>query len=302
MTTGSDVHWVLLGHGPFARRVLESAIGDHWPPVAVVTHVEASDLDPVSVADIAISHSIDCTTINPNEDGLDWLRSKNPEVIFTVNYRRILTPSVLGIPNGAGFNIHGSLLPALRGRSPLTWSIILGHQQTGVTVHKLDPEVDTGEIVAQEAIPIGPRDTSLTIQQRMLEMYPLLVHRTLEDYAKGTLVYRAQVGEASYGERRTPDDGEIDWTWSASRIYNWVRALTEPYPGAFTTLRGQRFIIWQVSVFESSSKAKPGTVVGRYRSLAGGDSWAVASGNGLVGIEISGPMVHELKEGVVLGD
>ena len=303
MTTGSDVHWVLLGYGPLARRVLEVSLAEDWPPSAIVTHAEASDLDTVSVTDVAKASSIECATTNPNEEGLSWLKALGPEAIFTVNYRRILKPQVLDISRADGFNVHGSLLPILRGRSPLTWSIILGHEQTGVTVHRLEAEVDTGDIVAQESIPIGPQDTSLTIQQKMLEMYPVLVYRTLDGLARETLTYRPQVGQATYGERRTPDDGEIDWTWSASRIYDWVRALTDPYPGAFTTLGGDRLYIWQVSVVEScQSEARPGSVIGRYRSLSVGDSWGVACGDGLVCIEATDPPVSELRQGVILGD
>lgn len=247
MSVNDATRWVLMGYGPLGRRVLEASLEGAWPPAGVMTHSEPSDLEDPSVESVARKAGLLVSTANPNEEGLQWLADLRPDTIFTINYRLILSPEVLAVPAIGGFNIHGSLLPRLRGRAPLTWAIIQGHRETGVTVHKLEPEVDTGEIVVQERIPIDVKDTSASIQTRMAELYPSMVRDTLEAVGTGRLTTRPQVGGPSYGAARRPDDGEIDWSWGAKRIYDWVRALSKPYPGAFTHLESEKVMIWKAS-------------------------------------------------------
>ena len=302
MSHYSPQRWVMLGYGPFGRRVLEVSLDQGWAPVAVMTHLGPSDLDDVTVESVARSAQLSVSTANPNKEGLSWLRSLDPDVLFTVNYRLILTTEVLAIPRKGGFNVHGSLLPRLRGRSPITWAIILGHDETGVTVHTLRPEVDTGDVVVQSRIPIELADTSASIQSQMLELYPRLVEGTLRDVATGTLTTQPQVGEPTYGKVRHPEDGEISWHWSARQVYNWVRALTRPYPGAFTYQDGVPMRIWKAAAVElpDATGRQLGEVIGTCIFPSGKVGWAVTCGDGIVCIE-EYETDAELKAGARLG-
>jgi len=255
--------------------VLETAIEEGWPPIAVFTHRGGSDLDAISVQSVAERHNIPTSCRHPNKPvGLGQLTEIAPDIIFTVNYRFILSPEAMAQARQHRFNIHGSLLPILRGRAPLTWAIILGHKETGVTVHKMAEIVDEGDIVAQVRIPITSTDTSRTIQAHMLECYPELVRETIHKAHSQNINYTQQdSSKATYGERRTPEDGRIDWSWTARQIYDWVRALTRPYPGAFTTFEGERIIVWDVcAIPDVEHDSAPGTILRRYRNLQSCDS------------------------------
>lgn len=293
------IRWVMLGHGPFGRAVLKVATAQGWAPVGVMTHPSDSDLGGDSVRTVAEGARIPTTDADPNGAGYEWLTDHEPDVIFTVNYPRILNARVLAVPTRAGFNIHDSLLPTLRGRSPLTWAIILGHETTGVTVQRLSERVDEGDIVDQREIPIADADTSATIQARMIALYPDMVARSLRDLARGSLSPRPQTGVPSYGARRNPEDGEIDWTWSARAIHNWVRALTKPYPGAFTHLGDQRIMVWRCTATPLGKRvSRPGTVVGVQYCTGQSWHWAVACADGLVSIDAAEAPV---RVGSVLG-
>lgn len=290
----------MLGYGPFGRAVLEASVAEDWPPIAVITHRSDSDLGGEDVEHVARRVGISVSIQNPNGEGFASLVGLAPEVLFTVNYRYVLRKAVLDTPAMGGFNIHPSLLPTLRGRAALTWAVIQGLEQTGVTVHRLEEGVDRGDIVDQEVVPIGPSDTSATVQAQMLKLYPAMVNRTLRRLSEGRLESRPQAGQVTYGVRRTPDDGEIDWSWSADTIHNWVRALTKPYPGAFTHLDGERIVVWACTATSlGSPPAPPGTVVGVQYATGEPMGWGVACGDGVVGIRVVDS--HGIEPGVVLG-
>ena len=205
----------------------------------------------------------------------DWLarfRAWRPDFIFSVYYRRLLPMAVLDTARCAALNLHGSLLPRYRGRCPVNWVIIQGERETGVTLHHMVAKADAGDIVAQRRVPIADDDTAYTLygKQRaaavemLREVYPRLCDGTAPRVPQ-------DASQATYFGGRRPADGAIDWTQSARRISDLVRAVSHPYPGAFTAWCGQQLMIWQAEVVGSTVPAEsrrsdacvapPGTVV-----------------------------------------
>ena len=216
---------------------------------AVVTHAD----DPreniwfASVARLAFEHYLPVyQPADPNDPAFVAAMQKlQPDFLFSCYYRHMLKAPLLALPRRGALNLHGSLLPLYRGRVPVNWALVHGETETGVTLHYMVPKADQGDIVAQAPVPIAPDDTALTLFAKMTaaagrlfrETYPVLrsgqEHRRPQDHA-----------QASYFGGRGPEDGRIDWQKPAAAVYNLVRAVTHPYPGAFTTLGGRKLFIW----------------------------------------------------------
>jgi len=170
----------------------------------------------------------------------------SPETIFSFYYRHLLAGEILAIPPEGAFNLHGSLLPYYRGRCPVNWVLVNGETQTGVTLHRMVDKADAGDIVAQQVVPIAFADTAHSLYGKLCRQAAMLLDEALPLIAAGTAPRIPQDWrQGSYYGRRTPADGRIDWHWPALTIYNLIRAVTDPYPGAFTfTARGDMITIW----------------------------------------------------------
>ena len=177
---------------------------------------------------------------------IEEISKLSPEVIFSFYYRNLLSKHILMIPSVGSFNLHGSLLPAYRGRSPVNWVLVNGERRTGVTLHHIIEAPDGGDIVGQKEVPIAFEDTAYTLYQKICVKAKELLEEVLPLIKKGTAPRVAQdLKRGSYYGGRKPEDGRIDWNWPVMRIYNLVRAVTEPYPGAFTHFPdGQKLFVW----------------------------------------------------------
>lgn len=184
-------------------------------------------------------------TVNTDE-WIEKIREIGPDAIFSFYYRNLISRGILDIPRAGAFNLHGSLLPAYRGRVPVNWVLVHGETETGVTLHHMVERADAGDIVGQRAVPIDFQDTAQSLYGKLVEAAGLLLDELLPLIADGRAPrYPQDESRASTFGRRRPEDGRIDWTWTAVRIYNLIRAVTTPYPGAFTMLSdGQRMTIW----------------------------------------------------------
>lgn len=178
----------------------------------------------------------------------DFIKDKECQVIASVNYLFIIEKRIIDLPKDLCFNIHGSLLPKYRGRTPHVWAIINNEKVTGITAHVIDEGCDTGAILEQIEIPINKSDTGATILNKYKKSYIPLIEEVLEKYLSNRLAYKKQdESKATYFAKRTPEDGRIDWNWQAERIVNWVRAQAYPYPGAFTFYKDKKVTIDKVS-------------------------------------------------------
>ncbi|MDR1397966.1 MAG: bifunctional UDP-4-amino-4-deoxy-L-arabinose formyltransferase/UDP-glucuronic acid oxidase ArnA [Desulfarculales bacterium] len=192
----------------------------------------------------------------------EMIRKINPEVIFSFYYRRLLSEDLLALAGRGAYNLHGSLLPRYRGRAPLNWVLINGEKQTGVTLHKMVKKPDAGDIAGQEAVPISDDDDAPGLHGKICAAAKTLLAGVLPRIKDGSLLLTPQdESKASYFGRRTPADGAIDWSRPAAEIGNLIRAVTEPYPGAFTNLGQRRLIIWKARPLDRQHSKAPGTVL-----------------------------------------
>lgn len=214
-----------------------------------------------SVRELAERTGIPCLTSDINEPAnVATVREIAPDFIFSFYYRNMIRPEVLAIPRLGALNLHGSWLPRYRGRVPVNWSVINGETETGATLHHMVEKPDAGDIVDREKVPIAFTDTALDVFTRVTEAavtimarsYPLLVAETAPRIPMN-------LGEGSYFGGRRPADGLIDWSRPAVAIYNLVRGVTHPYPGAFTWLDGKKVVVW--SAWPLDGNAEPGVVV-----------------------------------------
>ena len=176
---------------------------------------------------------------NPREGkAFEWIKQQGLvfDNILSVNYLFILEGDVLSLAKKYAVNIHGSLLPRYRGRTPTVWAVINGENEVGVTAHLMNELCDDGDIIKQEVLTIGPEETAGQVDDRFFEMYPGFVASVVDDMESGNMQTKKQdTSRATYFGRRTPDMGEINWDWQKERIHNWVRAQAQPwFPGAFT--------------------------------------------------------------------
>ncbi|HEY1250390.1 MAG TPA: formyltransferase [Thermoanaerobaculia bacterium] len=201
-----------------------------------------------SVAELARGHGIEPLVMeNPlDSQSIVRLRVARPDLVLSFYYRRILPDEMLEEPPLGAFNMHGSLLPKFRGRAPVNWAIVKGETKTGATLHRMRARADTGEIVDQEEVPIGPDDTAIEVQRRVTAAAVQVLARRLEELKAGTAPATPQdEAKATRFGRRRPEDGRIDWSRPAREVHDLVRAVTHPFPGAFTDLFGGKTFVWR---------------------------------------------------------
>ncbi len=246
-----------------------------------------------SVADLAVEKQI--PVYAPDDINhpmwVDKIRDLQPDMLFSFYYRSLVKQDILGIPPKGCFNLHGSLLPRYRGRCPVNWVLINGEQQTGVTLHQMTARPDAGDIVLQREVPIADDDTALTLYGKMTTATQELLTQALPQLMSGTAVLSPQdPTAATYFGGRKPEDGDIDWQLPARRIRNLVRAVTRPYPGAFSHVAGRKCLIWDVEVVKSASPALPGTILtcDPLTITCGEDALLVKTGQAVDGLFMSG--------------
>jgi methionyl-tRNA formyltransferase len=170
--------------------------------------------------------------------------SAAPEVIFSFYFRSMLPSSILECARLGAFNMHGSLLPRFRGRAPTNWAVLKGATETGATLHRMVARPDAGTIVDQCAVPILPDDSARQVFDKVCVAAEVVLWRSLPAIAGGCAPEHANdLSQGSYFGGRKPEDGRIDWTRSAAEVYNLIRAVAPPYPGAFTDCAGRRLVV-----------------------------------------------------------
>lgn len=180
-------------------------------------------------------------------DAVAWVRDKAPDLLLVVGWTQLVSPELLRVPKLASLGFHASLLPKYRGRAPVNWAIINGETLTGNTMITLEPTADTGDVVAQRVISIRDEDTCKTIYEKVGQTEVEMLDEVLPLIRTGVLPRTKQDDTlATVMPKRRPEDGCIDWARSSRQVYNFVRALTDPYPGAFSFLNGEKIWLWEV--------------------------------------------------------
>ncbi len=239
---------------------LKSLLDAGFEVAALVTHED----DPNekiyfdSVGEFAKNKGISVfTPSSPNTpEIISILNEIKPDAIFSFYYRQMISQKILDIVNGKAYNLHGSLLPKYRGRCPINWAILNGETEHGVTLHMMVKSADAGDIVDMQSFPILETDNAGTVQPKMAEAAKILLKRALPLILNGKEQLKVQdVSKSSYFGGRKAEDGKIDWNKTAWEINNLIRAVADPFPGAYTYLNGKKFIIWE-AVFTEEKKAE----------------------------------------------
>ena len=215
-------------------------------------HFILTDSHSTGIIDFATKNNIPFYAGNPRKGkGYNFVKEFSVDIIASINYLFLIEEDIINHSNKLTFNIHGSLLPKYRGRTPHVWAIINGETKAGITAHIIDAGCDTGNIIHQIEIPIEFNDTGADMLEKYANEYYPLVKKVLSDISNDELSLKIQNEEdATYFGKRTPLDGEINWNWNKEAIRNWVRAQATPYPGAFTFCNGKKIIIDKISFSE----------------------------------------------------
>lgn len=267
---------------------------------AIFTHADTSPESHAfpSVARLAAEHGI---PVYAPEDAshplwVDRIRAMQPDVIFSFYYRALLSSTILDCARVGAFNLHGSLLPKYRGRAPLNWVLVNGETETGVTLHRMVKRADAGDIVAQQHVAIDEQDNALTLHRKLVACAAQLLESALPAIKRGEIAATPQnEAEATKVSRRTPEDGRIDWTRPAQAINNLVRAVTDPWPGAFAFAGTVKFVVWKGRVHSDAPQAKPGTVlsVAPFLIACGEGALEVVTGQSDNGVYMNGSQLAQ---------
>lgn len=178
-----------------------------------------------------------------------FLQQFEIEILFSINYLFLISKDILDNVKKYSFNIHGSLLPKYRGRTPHVWSIINNESETGLTVHLIDEGCDTGDIVLQKKVLITKDTSGYEVLQQFEKLYPEAINETLRmAVGENIVAIKQDHTKATFFGKRTPEDGIINWNWQKERIHNWVRAQAKPYPGAFTFYKNEKMVIHKIGM------------------------------------------------------
>lgn len=214
----------------------------------------------------------------PEAEGL--LRELAPDAVAIIAYGQIVPARLLSIPRLGWINLHASLLPKYRGAAPIHWAIANGETRTGVTTMRIDAGMDTGDMLLRKEVEIGPEETAPELSARLAETGAPLMEETLTRLAEGTIAPQPQNhAEATMAPMLKREDGRIDWSRSAQQIYNRMRGFA-PWPGAFTSFKGQTCHLWGRPVSKKGSGAKPGTL-----EVAGKELYVTCGGDTLLRLE-----------------
>ena len=275
-----------MGTPEFAVPAL-TALADAHQVVGVVTQPDrpagrGRRLAPSPVKQVALERGLPLSQPQSlrTPEALAQLAAWEPEVIVVAAFGQILRQEVLDLPPHGSLNIHASLLPRWRGAAPIPAAILAGDAVTGVTIMQMDAGLDTGPILAQREEPILPDDTQATLGERLARLGAALLADTLPGYLAKTILPQPQPEEGvTYAGQLRKEDGLLDWSLLAVELERRVRAFT-PWPGAFTTWRGQRLkVLRAMPLPDWHGVAPPGTV------FALADGLAVATGEGALRLE-----------------
>jgi methionyl-tRNA formyltransferase len=232
----------ILSSGNLGKEILEKII------LNFNVEFVLTDNNSQGILTLCEEYKIPCFKGNPrNSVGYDFIKKIEVDIIASINYLFLIEKDIIQHSKQLTFNVHGSLLPRYRGRTPHVWSIINNEKVTGITAHIIDEGCDTGDIISQIKISINETETGDEILNKFkLEYYNLILDVFKKiDSGKLELIKQDEKLATYYG-KRTPEDGRINWNWHKERISNWIRAQAYPYPGAFSYVNNQKLIIDKV--------------------------------------------------------
>ena len=278
---------VFMGTPKFSVPSLAALLTSEHGVVGVVTQPDrpkgrGQELAASPIKQLAIQHKIPILQPLKMKDPafLDALSVWKPDLIAVTAFGRILPKVILDLPPLGCVNVHASLLPKYRGAGPIQWALIRGERETGITTMLMDEGMDTGAVLLQEKVLIAPDDSAGTLSSKLADVGGRLLIETIARLEKGALVPQPQDhARATMAPLLKKEDGLLDWTLPALELANRVRGLS-PWPGAYTYLGEDRWVIWKASVHDGSAAAgPPGTVMNATK-----EGLLVATGSGVLRI------------------
>ena len=258
---------VFLGTPRFAVPSLEKLVEAGHEVCAVFTQPDRPkgrgkqiSVSPVKEAALRLGLAVQQPERVRRPESVALLADLRADAMVVVGYGQIIPQAIIDLPRYGIINVHGSLLPKYRGAAPLQWAVANGETRTGVTTMRIDAGLDTGDMLLKAETEIGPQDTAVEVGERLSVIGANLLLETLEKMESGTLLAEKQnAGEATYAPILKKEDGLVDWHLPASRIYNRFRGLL-PWPGTYTTFRGQLLHFWNVKPANDIDTGIPGSV------------------------------------------
>ncbi len=255
----------MFGFGRLALAALDTLAQIGVRPIAVAVPGIRTGADVDMVAARAREQSLPLLVQPRRRDlapFLETIRSLKPDLMLVWSYPMLLPPELTSLAANGAFNIHSGKLPEYRGGHVMIWALINGERETAATLHRIDAGIDTGPVVAEERFPIAWDDDIASLQAKLAVAGTALLTEWWPALAAGTALQTPQdESRARYYRMRTPADGLIDWAQSNIQVYNLVRALVAPWPGAFTWVGDTRLVLRQVEPIAAISPVAPGTVV-----------------------------------------
>ena len=235
---------------------------------------QATASPPVKDAAVAAGLAVYQPQKIKSDEALEYFKRVAPDVVAIIAYGQIIPQRLIEIPRLGWINLHGSLLPKYRGAAPVHRAILNGETRTGLTTMRIDAGLDTGPMLLKYETEIGPDETAPELYARLAEAGAPLLAETLRGIERGTLTPAPQDNsQATFAPPLKKEEGRIDWSLPAQRIYNRIRGL-QPWPGTFTSFRGKNCAIWGRPADLAPSQQPPGAIALR------GDSVIVACGEG----------------------
>jgi methionyl-tRNA formyltransferase len=284
---------IFLGTPAFAVPTLEAVVAAGHRVLAVYTQPDRPKgrggqlaISAVKEAALRLGLGVEQPERVRRPEIVEKLRAMQPEALVIVGYGQIIPQSIIDIPPRGIINVHASLLPKYRGAAPIQWAIANGESRTGVTTMRIDAGLDTGDMLLKWETEIGAEENALELSPRLASAGADLLVKTLAGIEGGTVVAEKQDnGQATLAPILKKEDGQIDWSWPAGKIFNRTRGLL-PWPGAYSYFRGQMFHVWKSRVASDPAVGEPGRLArGKKRLL-------VACGGGtaleLIEVQVEG--------------
>jgi methionyl-tRNA formyltransferase len=265
---------IFLGTPTFAVPTLDALVSTGHHVLAVYTQPDRPKgrggqlaASPVKEAALRLALPVFQPERIRRPETVEQLRALNPEAMVIVGYGQIIPQSIIDISPRGIINVHASLLPKYRGAAPIQWAIANGEHRTGVTTMRINAGLDTGDILLKWETDIASDETALELGPRLAQAGSNLLVETLKGLADGTITPQSQdSSQATLAPILRKEDGQIDWTWPARKIFNRARGFL-PWPGAYSLFRGQIFHIWRARVASEAIAGPPGRLVPEKKRL-----------------------------------
>lgn len=275
---------VVVGNRKLSRHLLRHLFEQDWTVVGAIAPegelaTEQANFVPFDELVAGTGCELHKTADINSPETLEWLQAIEPDICLCGGWSQIIDERLLELPNEAFLGFHSSRLPRGRGGAPVNWRLISGAERVWITLFEYVPAVDAGGVLAQGSVPVEPRDDVATVFDALAGEACRLASSVRSDLVAGTADTEPQsLDAATYRPRRQPQDGLIDWSHTPTGVFNWVRAQTEPYPGAYTFYDGRKLTVWRGEPLE----ATPGdTVPGEVVRVVDGEGIDVRAGDGV---------------------